>query len=160
MSQFHPLDRAVSPTVGVVLVLVVTVSLATVVGAASFATVSEVETAPSSTPVAMSLSVSGDSLTLVHRGGRTLDVGALTLTLTVDGAELTHQPPVPFFSAQGFRPGPTGPFNVASDGSWSAGEAATLELASTNSPQFTAGSRVEVRVVAGDRPVARLSVTV
>ncbi|SDL99116.1 flagellin N-terminal-like domain-containing protein [Halogranum gelatinilyticum] len=153
-------ERAVSPVVGVALVLVVTVCLAAVVGAGVLATTTQLPEERSATPVALSLSVSGDRLTLAHRGGRALDVSELGVTVAVDGTELRHQPPVPFFSARGFRAGPTGPFNVASDGSWSVGETASVELASTNSPQLTSGATVTVRIVADGRPVARLSATV
>ena len=160
MSSPPATERAVSPVVGVALVLVVTVCLAAVVGAGVLATTTHLPDEQSATPVALSLSVSEDRLTLAHRGGRTLAVDNLDLTVAVDGTELRHQPPVPFFSARGFRAGPTGPFNVGSDGSWSVGETASVELASTNSPQFTTGATVEVRVVADDRLVARLSATV
>jgi hypothetical protein len=64
---------------------------------------------------------------------------------------------VPFFAARGFRAGPTGPFNAAADPGWTAGEAASLRLASTNAPGISPGDRVVVEVSVEDRRVATLS---
>lgn len=154
--------RAVAPTVGVVLLVAVTVVLAATVGSVAFASVPKAtEASPTTaTPVALSVSVSGDRLTFTHRAGPTLAVDELTVHISVDGTALDHQPPVPFFSATGFRPGPTGPFNVASDGQWSVGETASVRLASTNSPSLDGGTGVTVRVSSDDRVLARLSATV
>ena len=156
-------DRAVSSTVGVALLLVVTVVLAATVGSVALASVPDettLSTTTAATPVALSVSAADDRLSFTHRAGRALDVDALTLHVTVDGTPLAHQPPVPFFSKTGFRPGPTGPFNAASDGRWSVGETATFRVASTNSPSLEPGARVTVRVATDDRVVARLSTTV
>uniref|UniRef100_UPI0005B1D315 hypothetical protein n=1 Tax=Haloferax sp. ATB1 TaxID=1508454 RepID=UPI0005B1D315 len=107
-------------------------------------------------PTALSLAVSGDTLSLTHEGGAPLDVDSLAIRISVDGAPLAHQPPVPFFSASGFQPGPTGPFNAAADSRWTAGETATLELAGTNDPDIELGATVTVRVFDGETPVAAL----
>lgn len=154
-------DRAVSSTVGVTLLLVVTVLLAATVGSVALASVPEetVSSTTAATPVALSVSAADDRLSFTHRAGRPLDVDALTFHVAVDGTPLAHQPPVPFFSATGFRAGPTGPFNVASDGTWSVGETAAFRVASTNSPSLEPGARVTVRVATDDRVVARLSTT-
>jgi flagellin-like protein len=135
-------NRAVSPVVGTILLVGVTVVLAVFVGAAL--TVQ----APDETPSAsLSLTVGGDgNITLTHEGGDTLDVSALNLTVAVDGAELAHQPPVPFFAADGFKTGPTGPFNSQSPDRWRAGERAGVRPASTNKPPLTGGSEVTVRL--------------
>jgi len=90
------------------------------------------------------LAVDGDRLVLTHRAGEPVDVRRLDVVVRVDGDPLRHQPPVPFFSAQGFRPGPTGPFNAAADPTWEVGERASVRLASTNRPQVVAGARVTV----------------
>lgn len=103
---------------------------------------------------ALSLSVSGRELSVTHRGGPALDVREIRLRVSVDGTPLAHQPPVPFFAAAGFRGGPTGPFNPATDPRWTPGERAGLRIASTNRPVPGAGSRVTVRLYAGDRLVA------
>lgn len=156
-------DRAVASTVGIALLLVVTVVLAATVGSVALASVPEgvaSTTTTAATPVALSVSVSDDRLTFTHQAGPTLDVGNLSIHVAIDGTELDHQPPVPFFSARGFRPGPTGPFNSASDGLWSVGETASVRVASTNSPSLESGARVTVQVSSEERVVARLSTTV
>lgn len=84
---------------------------------------------------------------------------SLAVRISVDGESLAHQPPVPFFSASGFRPGPTGPFNAAADPRWTVGETATLKLAGTNDPTIEPGATVTVRVFDGDTPVAALEAT-
>jgi hypothetical protein len=106
------------------------------------------------TTAAVSLTVSGDTLAFVHRGGPALRVAALRLVVTVDGTPLRHQPPIPFFAARGFRAGPTGPFNRGGDGRWTPGERASLTVASTNRPAVTPGATVTVRFVADGRTVA------
>lgn len=152
-------DRATSPVASVVLLLAVTAALAGVAGAAVLdAADSAAASAPASAAAPVSLSASAsasaDRVTLVHEAGPTLDVRALSLRITVDGAPLARQPPVPFFAARGFRSGPTGPFNSASDPRWSAGEAASLELAGTNHPSMAPGDEVTVRLYADGAPVA------
>lgn len=147
--------RGVAPLTGVLL-LVITVGLAATVSGAVL--VSEPPVPDTSTPrVSLSLSVHGDSLELTHRGGDALDVTALRLVVTVDGDPLAHQPPVPFFSARGFRSGPTGPFNRAADPRWTAGETASVRVAGTNRPVLSGGETVTVRVYAGDAVVAVVS---
>jgi len=105
-------------------------------------------------------SVPSTELTVEHLGGDSLDVTAIRLRVTVDGDPLAHQPPVPFFSAAGFRPGPTGAFNVAGDTTLSPGESASFRIASTNEPVPEAGDRVELTVYSGGSPVARLTALV
>ncbi|MFB6104650.1 MAG: type IV pilin [Halobacteriaceae archaeon] len=101
------------------------------------------------------------TITLVHRGGPVLDVRSLRVTITVDGQALRYQPPVPFFAADGFRGGPTGPFNTAADPRWAPGERASLTVADTNNPTVAPGATVVVRLYADGRliGVARASVT-
>ncbi|WP_049917901.1 type IV pilin [Haloferax denitrificans] len=152
--QFRTSTRGSSVLLGSVLLVGLVVVVAAAVGAAAF---DAADSAPSPTrPTALSLSVSGDTLSLVHEGGAPLDVDSLAVRISVDGAPLAHQPPVPFFSASGFRPGPTGPFNAAADSRWTVGETATLELAGTNDPDIVPGATVTVRVFDGDTPVATL----
>lgn len=144
-----PPHRAVSPVVGAVLLVAVTVVLALSVGAAL--TVPDLEAAPT-----VSLSVTADAeadrIALTHEGGDSLDVTDLSLTIEVDGTPLDEQPPVPFFAADGFEGGPTGPFNTESSNDWRAGETAGLRLADTNAPLPSSGSSVTV-VVAVDEAV-------
>jgi len=105
------------------------------------------------------LAVDGDRLVLTHRAGEPVDVRRLDVVVRVDGDPLRHQPPVPFFSAQGFRPGPTGPFNAAADPTWEVGERASVRLASTNRPQVVAGARVTVTLRYDGRRLVVLSAT-
>ena len=151
--------RAITPAVGVLLLVALTVVLGAVVGAAALGAPGTGEISEERAPVALSLSVdaAADRLTLVHRAGGVLDVRHLVVRVSVAGTPLRHQPPVPFFAARGFRAGPTGPFNAAADPGWTAGEAASLRLASTNAPGISPGDRVVVEVSVEDRRVATLS---
>jgi FlaG/FlaF family flagellin (archaellin) len=157
-SRAHPrTDRAVSTVVGTVLLIALVVGSATVVGA--FVTgIGPASTAPQATLDATA-EADENRITLVHRGGDQLDVERMRLRITVDGDALTTQPPVPFFSAGGFRPGPTGPFNPSTDGRWTAGERASFQIASTNSPTLSTGDQVTITVVVGDDVIAETTVT-
>lgn len=150
------MTRALSPVLGVVLLVGITVAVAATVGAV--ATVDPGGTVPAAH---LTLSVDAESgrVALTHEGGETLDVSALSVTVAVDGEALDHQPPVPFFAAAGFESGPTGPFNVASGDDWSAGETAGFRLASTNDPQLPEGAHVEVTVATERGTVAELEAT-
>lgn len=99
-----------------------------------------------------------DRLTLTHRGGDPLDVRRVDLRVRVGDRPLSHQPPVPFFAARGFRSGPTGPFNVRADPRWQPGERAILRLAATNAPLVDPGDRVTVTVLLGEWTVAKATV--
>ncbi|WP_135824928.1 type IV pilin [Halorussus ruber] len=149
--------RATSPVLGIVLLLVVTVALAGTVGTVALGT-----PVPSDSPRAVidvRIDADANRLTFVHRGGDTLDASALSVRVRVDGTALDAQPPVPFFSATGFRPGPTGPFNSADDGRWTAGETASFQLAGTNDPLISPESRVEVVVSVDGTVIAEVEET-
>lgn len=151
------MSRAIAPAVGVVCLLAVTVGFAGAVGAVVL------DQAPLEPPPKAALSASADAetgrLTFVHRGGDALDATALSVRVRVDGTPLDAQPSVPFFSATGFRPGPTGPFNSAADGRWEAGETASFELARTNGPLISEGSVVSATLTANGSVVAELERT-
>ncbi len=138
-------SRGIAPVVAVVLVVVCTIGLSVGVVAISGSIGS-----PSAPPQAI-LSGTADAstgvITISHDGGEALDVDSLALVVAIDGEELVHQPPVPFFSSNGFAPGPTGAFNVASDRTLTAGETASFELASSNEPQLESESVVRIRVI-------------
>jgi FlaG/FlaF family flagellin (archaellin) len=155
-STFGTDRRATSAVVGVALLVLVTAILAAGVGTAVFGTVPE-EPPPQTR---LSLSVEGDQLRVAHEGGDTLDVEEIELRIAVNGTRLTHQPPVPFFSATGFEPGPTGPINSASDSEWAVGEVGTLTLAGTNSPEIASGATVRVVVIVDDYRIAADETTV
>ena len=149
-------DRAVSPVVGVVCLLAVTVVAGAAVG--TVVTVSPPDPAPSAT-VSITATADGE-VTLVHRGGRPLDVDSLRVELAVDGEPLRHQPPVPFVGATGYRGAPSGAFNAAADGTWTAGERTTLRLAATNAPALRSGARLTVELRTDEVPVVRAETTV
>ncbi|WP_254829728.1 type IV pilin [Haloglomus salinum] len=151
-------DRAVSPVLGSVLLVAVTVSLAAVVGSAVLSGAVPAEPPPRAT-LDCRADAATDRVTCVHGGGDRLDVRDLDVHITVDGEPLAYQPPVPFFAARGFRAGPTGPFNSAADPYWSAGESAAVRLAGTNRPGLTSDARVGVTVTAGDHVVVRVHTT-
>ncbi|SDY00659.1 hypothetical protein [Halobellus clavatus] len=157
-------SRASAPVVGVALLLLVGVGLGGVVAAGAEAVLTATGgssgTAASSDDgprtIGLSLTLDTDTVSLTHEAGPALELAALELRVTVDGVPLRHQPPVPFFAARGFRAGPTGPFNVASDGVWSAGETGSFRLATTNAPRVAPGRTVAVTVSVGGRRVSRV----
>ncbi|MFC6826820.1 type IV pilin [Halopelagius fulvigenes] len=158
-------DRALSPVVGVAVLVGVAVALTAVVAAGTVALASDDLAAPptgghSTARVAFSLSVADDTVALTHERGPPLSVRRLSVRVEIDGTPLRRQPPVPFFSARGFRSGPTGPFNAASDGTWSAGERASFAVAGTNDPTLAAGRTVTVTVYREGGRLARLSAVV
>ncbi|WP_297884882.1 type IV pilin [uncultured Halorubrum sp.] len=144
-----------APVAGVLL-LAITVVLAGGVAAAALGP--STATVPPS--AVLSLSATDDRIAIDHRGGDPIDVAAVTVRVSVDGEPLAEQPPVPFFSAAGFRPGPTGPFNSASDDTWRVGETASFRVADTNDPTLEPGRTVTVEITADGRPVATLEASV
>jgi len=145
-------DRAVATGQSLGLLLAVVVGVAVVaVG---------LEAAPATPAVAgATLAVDGDRLTITHRAGEPLDVRRLDVIVRVDGTPLRHQPPVPFFSARGFRSGPTGPFNPAAEPTWEVGERASVRVATTNHPSLVAGARVTVELRYDGRRLTTLTAT-
>lgn len=142
--------RASTTPVAVVLLVAITVVAAAGVAVALPSLPSEPEPHRS---VSADVTADGE-VNLMLRSGPSVDVRDLDLRVTVDGHALSHQPPVPFFAARGFRGGPTGPFNVASDSTWSVGETAGFRLADTNDPSLDAGDTVEISVVVRGQVVA------
>jgi FlaG/FlaF family flagellin (archaellin) len=147
----------VTPVVGVVLLLAVTALLAGGVGAAALSVTPPEE--PVRAALSLSVDADADRIRLVHEGGDALAAGTLRVRVAVDGDPLAHQPPVPFFAATGFESGPTGPFNSATNDTWTAGEVAGFRLASTNDPSIRPGSTVRVRMYADGQKVAELRST-
>ncbi|WP_418284355.1 type IV pilin [Halorubrum sp. DTA46] len=143
-----------APVAGVLL-LAITVVLAG--GVVTAALDRPAEPAPSAS---LSLSAVDDRIAIDHRGGDALDADELTVRVRVDGEPLARQPSVPFFSTAGFRPGPTGPFNAASDDRWRVGETASFRVAGTNDPTLAPGRTVTVSISVDDRPVATLETVV
>lgn len=150
--------RALSPVVGIVVMLAVSLLLAAVGGASLLEVAAPEEPA---SPVSLSLEVDAETnrLSLTHEGGPTLDVREIDLRVTIDGRPLFHQPPVPFAGARGFAGAPTGPFNSVTDPEWSAGESTSLRLANTNVPRLEPGSSVEIAVFEGDHQIVAVTAT-
>ncbi|MFB6153531.1 MAG: type IV pilin [Halodesulfurarchaeum sp.] len=146
------MSRAVSPVIGSVMLVLVTVglvaALALVVHGGSMPTVQ-----PDYTSLSATASSSGE-IVLTHRGGKAIDVDEIRVLVLVEGEPLDLQPPVPFFSTEGFQPGPTGPFNVAADQNWTVGERASFVIAGSNAPSLSPGDRVRVEIVSHDRTLA------
>jgi FlaG/FlaF family flagellin (archaellin) len=150
------MDRGVSSAVAVAALLAVTVAAgAAVGGVVSTEAVGPVPMAR----LSLSVDAGADRIALTHDNGETLSVEDLTISVRVAGEPLAHQPPVPFFAATGFVSGPTGPFNSAADPNWTAGERATVRLASTNSPTIDPGDHVSVTVRTAAGTVAHLETT-
>ena len=104
--------------------------------------------------IAVSLRVEGDTIAVTHEAGPSVRMAAVRLVIAIDGTPLAAQPPVPFFAAEGFRGGPTGPFNVASDGTWAPGETGSVRVAGTNQPTPAPGRTVSVTIYVGGERVA------
>lgn len=136
----------------------VALALAAVVGTAvGGAAVGVLPTDRPTAALALRADAGTDRLVLTHRAGEPLAPDRLAVRVLIDGRPLAHQPPVPFFAAEGFRSGPTGPFNSRSTGPWTRGERAGLRLAGTNRPALRPGRRVTVVVRVGNARVARVT---
>lgn len=143
------MPRGYAP-VAVVLLLAVTV-----VAAAAVATA--VPALPGDPPPQRGVAADATSdgrVAVTLLSGESIDIESATVRVAVGGEPLAHQPPVPFFAARGFHGGPTGPFNVAADPSWTVGETASLRVAGTNSPELRVGATLTVRVLVDGRVVA------
>lgn len=138
------MDRGLSPVVGVVLLVALAVLLSASIGLMAPTLGSE---PPPTTSLTTTVDEENGRIAITHRGGETLRVSDLEVVVEIDGRELRHQPPVPFFSAKGFESGPSGPFNTASDDDWRAGETAAFRIAGTNEPTLSGDARVTVRIV-------------
>lgn len=154
--------RAIAPVAGVLLLAITVVLAGGVVTVALGDPVGPADPAPTAS---LSLSATDDRITVTHRGGDALDAGDLDagdldVRVSVDGEPLARQPPVPFFSAAGFHPGPTGAFNAARDDDWRVGESASLRVAGTNDPVPDPGDTVVVELSVDGRPVATLETVV
>jgi FlaG/FlaF family flagellin (archaellin) len=151
------MDRGISAAVGVPLLVGVTVVLAAVIGAM----VLGIGSPEPSEPVVLSADATADGrIMITHTSGPPINVTAVSMVIAIGGEPLDHQPPVPFFSATGFAPGPTGAFNEAGDTVLEAGERATLEVAGTNDPALTEGATVRIRFVREETQIAAVETTV
>lgn len=144
--------RGLAPLVGVVLLVGITVALATVVviGASTWT----IE--PARVTAAFELAVDGDSGTIMleYVSGDPIDVDELSVSVAVNGESLSKQPPVPFVGADGFAGAPRGPFNAASDQTWTTRERAAFTVAGTNEPRIESGDSITVTLTLDGRRVA------
>ena len=149
--------RAISGSLGIVLLVSLTVCLAAIVAVSAGAWSLE----PQRQTATFELAADGDRDTVVitHMTGDTIDVEALSVTIAINGTELRTQPPVPFVGAHGFDGAPDGPFNAKSDSTWAAGERAGVSIAGTNRPRLAAGDSVTVTLTVDGRLVATLETT-
>ncbi|MFU8866584.1 type IV pilin N-terminal domain-containing protein [Natronococcus sp.] len=150
-------DRGVAPVIGVVLLIGVTVALATVVAVGAGGLSPE----PAHQPVAFDLTADGGegTITIEHVAGDPIAVDDLSVTVAVNGDPLSDQPPVPFTGATGFNQTPSGPFNAASDSTWTAGERSTISVAGSNDPTVSSGDIVSVTLAVDGQQIAALETT-
>lgn len=147
-----------SPVLASVLLVGITVVGATLLSTLAFGQVAALDDpAPQA---AFSLSATGDRVSLVHERGDAVAIGPLRVEVAVDGEPLSHQPPVPFFAADGFHGGPSGPFNPSDSGEWTAGETASFRVAGTNAPVLAPGATVTVDLFHGGTRIASLTTRV
>jgi len=150
--------RALSPAVGTVLLLAITVTLAgTIAFAAGGISSPATSTIGSDNPtLSLEADAEADELRFEHEAGPPIDVDGVDLAVEIADEELSHQPPIPFVGAPGYRTAPDGPFNAAGDQRWEPGETATLTLASTNEPGLEEGDVVRVEVTESGELIADL----
>lgn len=147
----HPVatDRAAVPAVATLVLLLTVVVTAAALGVLAVGITDSVPDRPDVTTVGadpIDVSADGRTIHVEHTGPESIDTDAVRIEIEIDGTPLAIQPPVPFFSATGFEPGPSGPFNVASDSEWAPGETGSLTIAATNEPLPGPGSTVRVTV--------------
>ncbi|GGL28638.1 hypothetical protein GCM10009037_10360 [Halarchaeum grantii] len=138
-------SRGVAPVVGVVLLLACCVGAASAVAVTVTDAGSTAIVTPATPSVVDAHATSDGTLALTYRAGPALDVRDLRVVVAVGGTPLRQQPTVPFVGAPGFDGAPGGPFNAATDPTWTVGERATLRLAGTNTA-LDAGARVTIRL--------------
>lgn len=144
-------ERALTPVIGVVLLLAITLLLAGVFGLYVL-TFEPNDTSPQAR-IAGEINTTTDTFVFVHEGGDPIDVHMLTVEIVIDDEPVRHQPHLPFFSQSGFHSGPTGPFNSESENIWKPGESASFVMACSNEPKPTEGTTVEVHLTVDGTPV-------
>ncbi len=150
------MTRGISPVVGVVSLLAITVVLASVVAVA-------VPVGSTPEPAVATFDAAADTsgeLSVTHDGGDAIDPESVDVRVEIGGEPLSEQPPVPFFSASGFESAPTGAFNSATTEPWRAGETASVTIAGTNEPTIDPGDTVRIRIYVNGYSVATVEATV
>lgn len=160
------MTRAISPVFGTLMLAMITVAIAailvTTVGTAALG--GPVDPSGASDPTTftrVSAQATADGeVVLTHDGGDSIDVRELEVAISVDGTPLAEQPPVPFFSTTGFEPGPTGPFNSASDPEWRVGQTASVTISESNEPLPAAGDDLTVELYQNERKIGEAHTSV
>lgn len=150
------MDRAISPVVGVALLVACVVVLGAVVGAMALAY--EPSEPASTVLIDATVDAETNEIALMLDRGGPVDVRELSVVIEVDGVPLAYQPPVPFVGADGFL-APSGPFNAAADPRWERGETAVLPIAGTNDPHPEPGSAVTIRLFEDGLSIAVVETT-
>ncbi|MFC4989975.1 type IV pilin N-terminal domain-containing protein [Saliphagus infecundisoli] len=147
----------VSLVVGTLLLIALVVCFAALIAVAF----GSMPIASSGSDAAFEMEVGADGeIELDHVAGDPVAVDELSMTISVDGEALEHQPEIPFSGTTGFDGPPSGPINARSSASeWSAGESVSLEVAGTNDPEVTAGDRVTVTLTVDGETIAREETT-
>ncbi|WP_254807462.1 type IV pilin [Natronosalvus amylolyticus] len=148
--------RGVSPLVGTVLFLGITVLLAGTLAIGVAPHLASPSTATPGQALELEADADRDELVFDLVAGNAIDVRELEVHVTIDDEPLEFQPPVPFVGAHGFRGAPDGPFNGATDPQWRPGERAAVRLAGTNAPALEEGSVVRAHLTVDGQTIARL----
>jgi len=143
------MSRAVAPvfaTILLVAIVVVTAGVVSVVAVGFTSTLPDTTTGAEAVENPIELEVVGQTLHFTNTGTETIDVDELTLEISVSDQPVAFQPTIPYFSTTGFEPGPSGPFNIASNTTWVPGQDATITIADTNEPVPQVGDTVTVEL--------------
>ncbi len=147
-----PGARGVSPVVGTLLLVALVVCFAAII-AVAFSSIPIVSSGPDA---AFQMEVSADGeIELDHVAGDPIDVDELSMTISVDGDSLEHQPGIPFNGNEGFNGTASGPFHTNSSSNWTTGENASAKVAGTNDPEIGSGDRVTVTLAVDGETIAR-----
>lgn len=147
------MDRAISPVVGVALLVACVVVLGAVMGTMALAY--DPPDPASTVLIDATVDAETNEITLTLDRGGPLDVRDLTVVIRIDGRPLEKQPSVPAHSQAGFLGFPTGPFNAETDPQWTRGQSASLTVAkTTNGPLPEHGSTVTIRLFEDGLPIA------
>lgn len=158
VAQCRVTDRGITSPLATVLLAGIVVGLSGAIASGVFCLTDGLDPAPPS--ASLSGSITGGQITLVHRGGDPIPLDELRIRVAINGAPLVHNPPVPFFAAEGFCSGPTGPFNRASGDVWRPGETGSFRIATTNHPYPERGDRVKIQLVVHGHPIGSIETSV
>ena len=82
-------DRAVSPVIGVILMVAITVILAAVIGSFVLGLTDNVTDTPPNAQITFEFDTGADTVTLIHEGGSTIDLSTVELVGPSDSDDLT-----------------------------------------------------------------------